>query len=267
MQILQYWKIIIEITFLWYFIYMALLFIKGTRTEQLLKGIITIVIIFIITQQFKLEAINWVLTRLFPISVIALLVIFQPELRRGLARLGQFGMFREDIEVIEEISKAAIDLANRRIGALIAIEREVGLKTYIETGVVIDSRVTRELIISILTPKSPLHDGAIIIRRDRLVAAGCVLPLAHDLKGLSKHIGTRHRAAAGLSEETDAVCIIVSEETGDISLAIGGRLTVNLEKDNLAASLKSIFYKKTLAKDVHLKFLSRLSPRITEKSG
>ena len=176
MHILTHWKIALEILILWYVIYTMLLFIKGTRTEQLLKGLVIIGIIFVMTEQLRLEAINWVMTRLFPISIIALVIIFQPELRRGLARLGQFGRYQEEIEVIEEIVRAAAALSKRKIGALIAVEREVGLKTYIESGVTVDSKVAEDLIVSIFMPQAPLHDGAMIIQRDRIAAAGCLLP-------------------------------------------------------------------------------------------
>ena len=243
MQILPYWKVILEIIVLWYVIYMILLFIKGTHTEQLLKGLVIIGIIFIATQQLRLDAINWVLERLVPISVIALLIIFQPELRRALARLGQFGIHQEDIEVIEEVSKVAASLSKKKIGALIAIEREVGLKTYIESGVPIDCKVVPEVIASIFMPQAPLHDGAIIIQNGRISAAGCLLPLTQEDTAIPKSMGTRHRAAIGLTDETDAVCVIVSEETGAISIAVGGRLTSNLDEAGLAKVLKDIFYK------------------------
>lgn len=265
MLIPSYWKVIIEIGVLWYFIYMVLIFVKGSRTEQLLKGLTIIIIIFIITQQLHLAAINWVLTRLFPISVIALLIIFQPELRRGLARLGQFGLYQEDIQTIEEISKAADALSGKRTGALVVLEREVGLKTYIETGVGIDSKVTEELIVSLFMSKGPLHDGAIIIQRDRLVAAGCLLPLTQEQKGLSKSLGTRHRAAIGLSEETDSICIVVSEETGMISMASSGKLHSNLSRESLSSQLKGIFSKKGSGRKLHLKTLAAISPKVTLK--
>lgn len=242
MQAFGHWKIILEIAILWYAIYTILLLIKGTRTEQLLKGLLIIGLVSIITQQLRLDAINWVVTRIFPISVIVLVIIFQPELRRGLARLGQFGMYQEDMEVIGEISKAAVNLSKKKIGALVAIQRTSGLKTYIETGLSIDSKVTSELITSIFTPQAPLHDGAIVIERDRIVAAGCLLPLTQETN-ISKSLGTRHRAAVGLTEETDAVCIVVSETTGEISIAVGGKLTQDVGEEDLKGALKGIFYK------------------------
>jgi len=265
MQFLSYFKIGIEIIILWYAIYMILVFIKGTRTEQLLKGIVIIGAIFVIAQQFRLEAILWVMVRLFPLSVVALIIIFQPELRHGLARLGQFGVYQEEGGIIEEISRSAGYLSEKRIGALIAIEREVGLKNYIESGVSIDGKVTKELLISIFSTKAPLHDGAVIIEQGRIVAAGCLLPLTQETN-ISKSLGTRHRAAIGLSEETDAVCVVVSEETGSISISMGGKLTHNLSEENLLKLLKEIFYNPhNLRGKRLLKILSKLSPAVSEK--
>ncbi|MDP3804674.1 MAG: diadenylate cyclase CdaA [Candidatus Omnitrophota bacterium] len=242
MEILQYWKLFLEIAILWYVIYMTLLFVKGTRSEQLLKGLVIISLIFIITQQLGLNAISWALTRLFPISVIALVVIFQPELRRGLAQLGQFGIHQENIEVIEELSRAALELSRKRVGALIAIEREAGLKNYIETGTLLDAKITTDLLISIFIPQSPLHDGAVIVRHGRLVAAGCVFPLTQEERGIPKNMGMRHRAAIGVTEETDAICVVVSEETGIISVTSGGKLTRDIDEENLVKILKNVFY-------------------------
>ena len=265
MQFLSYLKIIIEIIILWYVIYMMLVFIKGTRTEQLLKGIITIGVIFVIAQQLRLDAILWVMVRLFPLSVLALVIIFQPELRRGLARLGQFGVYQEEGGIIEEISRSAGHLSGKRVGALMAIEREVGLKNYIESGVSIDGKVTKELLISIFSSKASLHDGAVIVQQARIVAAGCLLPLTQETN-ISKSLGTRHRAAIGLSEETDAVCVVVSEETGSISVSMGGKLMHNLSEENLVKLLKEIFYNPNKSRRKRfLKILSRLSPIVSEK--
>lgn len=243
METIQYWKIFLEILILWYVVYMILLFVKGTRSEQLLKGLVIIGIIFLVTQQLGLQAINWTLMRLIPISVIALVIVFQPELRRALAQLGQLGVHQENVEAIDEISAASSSLSRKKIGALIAIERESGLKNYIESGTVIDATVTSSLVVSIFNQASPLHDGAIIIQRGRITAAGCVLPLPQEERSLPKSFGMRHRAAIGISEETDAVCVVVSEETGTISIASGGRLTQNFDEESLAKSLKAMFHR------------------------
>ena len=246
MVFLYNWKIILELAILWYVIYMILLFVKGTRSEQLLKGLLIIGIIFLITQQLGLDAINWALTRLVPISIIALVVIFQPELRRGLAQLGQFGIYQENSEIVDEIATSAINLSQKRIGALIVIEKEAGLKSYVENGTPVDATVTGELIGSIFMPQSPLHDGAIIIQHGRITAAGCVLPLPQEeKKGVPRSMGMRHRAAIGVSEETDAVCIVVSEETGGVSLASGGKLIQNLDRESLVKNLRNLLHKKS----------------------
>jgi len=221
---------------------MILLFVKGTRTEYLLKGLVILGLIFIITQQLKLNTINWVLTRLFPISVIALVVIFQPEFRRGLARLGQLGIHSENVEVVDEIARAAIGLANKKTGALIVIDRESGLKSYVESGTELDSKATDYLLTAIFMPQSPLHDGAVIIQHGRLMAAGCVLPLPQEDKDIPRSLGMRHRAAIGITEETDALCVVVSEEAGSISVASGGKLTRDISPDNLARILKGALY-------------------------
>lgn len=263
---IPYLKVALEIGLLWYFVYMVLLFIEGTRTEQLLKGVIVIMIIFVLTQQLHLTALNWVMVRLFPLSVLALVIIFQPELRRGLAQLGQFGLHSSNVEAIEDISKAAELLQSSKTGVLIAIERESGLKTYIETGVEVDSRVSKELLVSIFLTKGPLHDGAVIIRGDRIVAAKCVLPLSQEMKEQTKAYGTRHRAALGLSEETDAICVVVSEETGAISVAHGGKLTKCHNREALLKELNKLSYARKPVRAMNFRLLSRITPKVNDKT-
>lgn len=258
MHILPYWKIVVEIAILWYVIYMIFLFVKGTRSEQLLKGLFVLGAVFFVTQQLGLYVISWVLARLIPISIITLVIIFQPELRRALTQLGQIGIHQSNIELIEEIAAAAANLSRRRIGALIVIERKVGLKSYIESGTPIDAKVTNYLLTSIFIPQSPLHDGAVVIQQGRLVAAGCVLPLPEEEKMFPRSLGMRHRAAVGISEETDAVCVVVSEETGAISVAQAGKLTHGLDEGTLAGTLKNLFYRpedKTGPFNVKARFL------------
>jgi len=233
------WQIILEILILWFIYYVVFVFIRGSGTVQLIKGLIVIVLLLVITQQLKLMIINWIITKLFPISVLAFLIIFQPELRRGLARLGQFGAMLKEEKVIDEIVKSAIILSKKKIGALIAIEREIGLRPYIESGIILDSKITSELINTIFMPNTPLHDGGIIIQGDTITAAGCLFPLSQDQR-LSKTMGTRHRAAIGLTEETDAIVVIVSEETGAISVSIAGRLTHDLDKETLLKTLNNL---------------------------
>ncbi|MCK4519292.1 MAG: diadenylate cyclase CdaA, partial [Candidatus Omnitrophica bacterium] len=234
----------LEIAILWYVVYMLLLFIKGTRTVQVLKGLFILMITFFLSQILDLVVINWILFRAFGIAVIAFLIIFQPELRRGLARLGQnpfFGVFSKEYrKVIDEIIKAVIILSGKKTGALIGLEREIGLRTYIESGVVLASRVSSEIINTIFVPHAPLHDGGIIIRNGRIQAAGCLFPLIENPK-ISKTLGTRHRAALGLSQETDAVVVVVSEETGSVSLAVSGKLIRNLDEKGLRKSLNKLY--------------------------
>jgi diadenylate cyclase len=164
-------------------------------------------------------------------------------LRRGLAQLGQLGIRQTSVELIEEIAGAAANLSRRKIGALIVIEREAGLKSYIESGTPIDAKVTNYLLTSIFIPQSPLHDGAVIIQQGRLIAAGCVLPLPEEERMFPKSLGMRHRAAVGISEETDAVCVVVSEETGAVSVAHAGKLTHGLDEETLVRTLKNLFYR------------------------
>ena len=241
--LLEAWRPAIEIGIIWFVFYYVLISIRGTRAIQVLKGLMVLFIAFFISQLLSLTTINWLLTKIFAISVIALLIIFQPELRRGLAHLGKnrfLAIFSRTEETINEIVKAAVRLSKRKIGALIAIEREIGLKIYIESGVSMYSKVSNELIQTIFMPHTPLHDGGIIIQEQRIAAAGCLFPLTQN-PSISKTMGTRHRAAIGLTEETDAICVIVSEETGAASVAVGGKLTRNLEFPNLKKVLRNLY--------------------------
>jgi len=253
-------RFLVELVILWFGIYMLLLFIKGTRAVQVLKGIIIIVIIFLVSKELKLETINQILTKLFTISVIAFVIIFQPELRRGLARIGQFGMFSGQQQALDEIVKAILILSKKKVGALIAIEREIGLRPYIESGIKMDSHVTSELLNTIFSPNTPLHDGGVVVQGSVVAAAGCLLPLTQN-PHVASSLGTRHRAALGLSEETDSVCAIVSEETGDISISVGGRLTRYLDEKEFGRVLNNIFRPKKQKKSV-FDFWNKIVARI-----
>jgi len=239
----QNWHQIVEIIILWFVIYHIMLFFVGTRANNALKGIIILVLAFLLIQVFKLDVLDWLLTKLLGISVIALLIIFHPEIRQGLARLGQRNLFgpnlrEEDLDnMLREIVAAAENLAKIKLGALIAIEKNDSLSGYIESGAAIDSRVSADLIEAIFTPNNPLHDGALIIQQGRIAAAGCLFPLAVNQE-LSRIFGTRHRAALGLSEESDALVIIVSEERSDISLVYKGKLYKDLGRDELIGKIK-----------------------------
>jgi len=238
-----YLKVAFEIAILWWVIYAILLFIKGTRAVQLLKGLVIIALLFFLAQKLGLGALSWILTKLLAISVIGFLILFQPEIRRGLARIGQFGIFAAKEQIVDEIVKAAVWLSERKIGVIIAIEREVGLGSYIESGVRIDSEVNSELLITIFAPNTMLHDGGVMVQLDRLAAAGCLFPLADD-SHIPRQLGPRPRAAVGLTEETDAIVVVVSEETGAISVVVGGKLTRNLSKEVLTKVLSNLLYRQ-----------------------
>ncbi|MFA5389416.1 MAG: diadenylate cyclase CdaA [Candidatus Omnitrophota bacterium] len=243
MNYLSLAKIIIEISLLWVVYYGILLFARGTRGVYVLRGIIVIALVFIITRQLGLERINWLLTKIFALSILAVLIIFQQEIRRGLANIGQrrwIRFFLKESEIIKEITSACSLLSKRKIGALIAIEREARLENYIESGIEIDTKVNAELLMTIFMPNTPLHDGGIVVSGERLAAAGCLFPLTQNPK-VSPTLGTRHRAALGLSEETDAIVVVVSEETGGVSVAIGGRLTHDLDKESLERTLSDLY--------------------------
>ncbi|MFH1045593.1 MAG: diadenylate cyclase CdaA [Candidatus Omnitrophota bacterium] len=241
------WRPILEIIILWYVFYQLLLFIKGTPAVQVIKGLIFVLTLFLISlfiaQSLNLAIIKWILPKFFAAFLLSFIIIFQPELRRGLAQLGKspvVGMFLREERIIDEITEAVFAMAKKKIGALIALERETGLKPYIESGVALDSKVSAELISTIFMPHTPLHDGGIVIQNGRIVAAGCLFPLSEDPK-ISKLLGTRHRAAVGLTNETDAVVIVVSEETGTVSMAREGKLTREMERETLVKVLSAIF--------------------------
>jgi diadenylate cyclase len=236
-------KIFIEISILWFVYYGILIFARGTRGVYVLRGIILITLFFIITKQVGFERINWILTKIFALSILAFLIIFQQEIRRGLANIGQrrwSRFFLKESEVIKEITTACFLLSKKKIGALIAIGRETRLENYIESGIEIDAKVNSELLMTIFMPNTPLHDGGIVVAGERIVASGCLFPLTQNPK-ISTTLGTRHRAALGLSEETDAIVIVVSEETGGVSVAIGGRLTHDLDRESLERVLSNLY--------------------------
>lgn len=247
MQIIAVLKPILEIFILTALFYYLILFIKGTPVIPVLKVLVFLFIGFFLAQKLGLHTINWVLTKLFAILVVALLIVFQPELRRGLVHLGEVPFFGfttlSKQNVIDEIAEALINLSRKKIGALIAIEREVGLNNYIDTGIKVDSIVSRELLSTIFMPTTILHDGGVIIQRDRIAAAASTFPLSQN-PALEKTMGTRHQAAIGLSEETDAMVLIVSEETGTISFAYRGKLSRGIDEGGVRRILTNIYTKK-----------------------
>ncbi|MFA5118113.1 MAG: diadenylate cyclase CdaA [Candidatus Omnitrophota bacterium] len=239
-------KTLLEVIILWIVIYHILIFFEGTRAIQVLRGIIILLLAFFAFQKLNLEVLGWLLTKLFAISVIASLIIFHPEIRQGLARLGQrhrAGMSskKEELDyILTQTSKAVENLSKNKIGALIALENNDPLTSYIETGALINADVTSDLIQTIFTPSSLLHDGGLVIQQGRIMAAGCLFPLTQN-QDLSRIYGTRHRAALGLSEETDAVIIVVSEERQDISLVYESHLYKDLSREELFSKIKGIF--------------------------
>jgi len=236
---------LIDMAVVWFVIYRVLLLIKRTRAVQMLSGLGIIAIAYIVSIWMELFTLNWLLEKFFANLFIIIVVLFQNEIRRGLAHIGRNPFFTgvsaiEETQVIEEICKVSIALAQKKIGALIVIEREIGLEDYMEVGTKIDSAVNAELINSIFIPTSPIHDGALIIRAGRIMAAGCFLPLTKN-PNVDKNLGTRHRAAIGLTEETDAVVIVVSEEYSQVSLVIGGQITADLDMPTLRKTLYNLF--------------------------
>ena len=239
------WWDILDIAIVSVLVYELLLFIKGTRAVQMALSGGFLIGLFFLSRWLELETVNWVIRNLAGYVVFAIIVLFQADIRRALAHFGRAPFFRyferaqSTDETIEELVVAASSLASRRIGAIIVLERQIGLRNYIEGGIPLDAMVTYDLLASIFQPGSPLHDGAVIIQGDRVAAAACFLPLSVNPK-VSRELGTRHRAALGLTEENDAVAIVVSEETGSISLAMGGGLERGITADDLKARLRSL---------------------------
>lgn len=242
------WQDIMDILLVSFIIYRLLLLIKGTKAVQMLIGIGILLIGLVVSRWAEFYTVDWIVQSFWAYIVIVIIVLFQPELRRVLAHIGEGPFFYslssvEESRSLEEIVKASVSLANRKMGALIVIERETDLKNFIEIGTNLDARVSRELLLSIFHPTSPIHDGAVIIKGNRIISAGCFLPLSLS-PALSGSLGTRHRAAIGLTEETDAVVIVVSEETGAISLVIGGRIIKDLDMTSLRGEISKVFGKK-----------------------
>ncbi|MDN7228769.1 diadenylate cyclase CdaA [Planococcus liqunii] len=240
---------VIDILLVWFVIYKLITIIKGTKAVQLLKGIFFIVIAYLITRALNLETLGWIMQQVLNWGFLAIIIIFQPEMRRALEQLGRGKLFSssqlneesERSRLIEAMSKSVSYMAKRRIGALISIERETGLSEYIETGIPMNSDITSELLINLFIPNTPLHDGAVIVQKNRIAAAACYLPLSES-PFISKELGTRHRAALGISEVTDAITIIVSEETGAISLTANGDLHRNLSLEDFEVKLRRIWF-------------------------
>jgi diadenylate cyclase len=246
------WQDIVDVLLVTVILYRILLIMKGTKAAQMLIGLGVLFIAFVLSKYLGLYTIDWIIQSLWAQIVLAIIILFQPEIRKTLAQMGEARFLpsfttAEELRSLEEIIKASAALSNRKIGALIVIEKDTNLKDFIEMGTQLDAKVSRELLLSIFHPSSPIHDGAVIIRGNRVVAAGCFLPLTLSAE-ISKSLGTRHRAGIGLTEETDAIVIIVSEETGSITTAIGGSLKKNVDTTSLRNFLTEIFVKSQEAK-------------------
>jgi diadenylate cyclase len=239
------WWDLLDILIVSVFVYELLKLIRGTRAVQLAIGITVIAGLFYLSLGLQLETLNWLIRNFVGYVVFAAIVLLQADIRRALVHLGRAPIFRRferaqsDDDTIEEIVVAIGTLAGRKIGALVVIERTIGLRNFIEGGIPLDAKVTYDLLVSIFQPTSPLHDGAVIVQGDRVAAASCFLPLTVNPR-LSRDLGSRHRAAIGITEENDSVAIVVSEETGAVSLVIDGRIERDFDRDRLRARLASL---------------------------
>lgn len=238
-------KDIVDVLIVAYIIYKMIQLVRGTKAVQLLKGVFVLVITWGLSTWFNLYTLKWLMNQMFTFGVVTVIIIFQPELRRALEQLGRGKLFGRSTVQVEEVSrtvneliKATNYLAKRKIGALIVFERETGLNEYVESGIRMESQISSELLINIFIPNTPLHDGAVIIRGGQIAAAACYLPLSEN-PFISKELGTRHRAAIGVSEVTDAISVVVSEETGQISLAMNGLVVRNIKEESLISKLHS----------------------------
>jgi diadenylate cyclase len=241
------WRDIVDIAVVSVIIYEVLKLIRGTRAVQMALGGGLLVALYYGSEAARLETVNWLVRNVATYIVFAVIVLFQSDIRRGLARLGSAPIFRhfeepESVEdSIEEIVVAANMLASQRTGAIIAVERQTGLRNYIEGGIPMDAVMTYDLLVSVFQPSTPLHDGAVIVQRDRIAAAACFLPLTVNPR-LGKELGSRHRAAIGLTEENDSFAVVVSEESGLISVVVGGEIERGLDADALRARLRSLVF-------------------------
>ena len=238
------WRDVLDVAILTFLIYEFLRLIRHTRAMQIVFGGVLVVALYYVSEIATLRTVNWIIGDMFGYIVFAAIVLFQADIRRGLSRLGRAHFFRyftrraTTQETLEEVVTATGLLASRRIGALIAIERGIGLRNYVDSGIPLDSNVTYDLLVSIFQTDSPLHDGAVVIQDDRIAAASCFLPLTVNPQ--STELGSRHRAAIGLTEETDGVALVVSEETGTVSLAVDGQIERDLDAELLAARLQAL---------------------------
>lgn len=245
-------KDLVDIALIAYLLYKVLMLTRQTRASQVLKGFALLFIISWVSGLLGFKALNWLTTNIISNGAIVLFILFQPELRRALEQMGRGTRLAhlnenmdENSRIVFEISQALLSLSRRRVGALLVFEQKTGLRDFIDTGTTVDSTISGPLISNIFEPNTPLHDGAVIIRDQRIAAAGCVLSLS-DNSNLGRELGTRHRAGLGVTESTDAIVLIVSEETGIISMAQGGKLTRHLDADSLTRVLRGMYQRDKL---------------------
>ena len=242
---------IIDIIVMTYIIYKLIMSVKETRAAQLLKGLVVILVFSRIAQALNLYTVNWLISNIFTVGMFIIIVVFQPELRKAFEKIGRGNSFfnftkirNRDYEMrTDEIANAISSMARQKIGALIVLENESSLKEISETGTLLNAEISSELLINIFFPNSPLHDGAVIIKEEKIVAAGAILPLSDNFN-ISKELGTRHRAALGMSEKSDAFIIVVSEETGVVTTVYKGELSRNIDIETLKQSLNNLFVKQ-----------------------
>lgn len=241
---------LIDILVIWFLIYELIMLIRGTRAIQLFKGILVILLIKLVSWYIGLSTVSWLMDQVINWGVIAIVVIFQPEIRRGLEHLGRGTLFarnrtanEQEEEMIKQLDQAIQYMSKRRIGALISIQMDTGLEEYIETGIPMDADITGALLINTFIPNTPLHDGAVIIKNNRIAVAAAYLPLS-DSKLIPKELGTRHRAAVGISEVTDALTIVISEETGEVSITKDNELLRNMSQKDYLKFMRAHLYKK-----------------------
>ncbi len=242
------WQDALDILIVAFIIYRLLLIIKGTRAVQMLMGLGILLVVLLLSDFLKLHTLYWIIQSFWAQVVLALIILFQPEIRKALAHMGETPFLQplasaSELKSFDEIVRATISLANRKIGALIVIERDISLNDFVEIGTPLEARVTKEILLSIFHPTSPIHDGAVIIREERIIAAGCFLPITLRTD-INRALGTRHRAALAITEETDAVVIIVSEETGTVSVAFDGKLEGPMDMGSLRDFLTEVFTEK-----------------------
>ena len=235
---------VVDILLIAFIIYHILLLIRGTRAAQMLTGILIVIMAYLLSSIVPLTTLNWVMNKFYSSFIIIIIILFQDDIRHVLSRMGKKSFIPgtdnlSSSQILDEISRAAAALASKRIGALVVLERNIILSRYVEVGILLDARVSKEIIVSIFHPTSPIHDGALIVQRGRLSAAGCFLPLTRD-ENLDPNWGTRHRAAIGISQETDAIVVLVSEEGASISLVVEGKVSRKMDPKDLRKSLNEL---------------------------